>query len=413
MASSANRWEVLDRLAELAVPRLADWCEVCIPVAGTLKAVASAHADPALAQLVRRLGRFDLRISSPAPSARAFRTAAPMLVAEVAAADVGRVPPAAREIIGRLGLCSFMAVPLVGRGRALGVMSLALAAGTRRYGREDLLLAEELVAQAVPAVQHAFDSEEQQQWQATRQPPKTAAGKGGAVRPVDVLLLDPFVLVRESVRLRLEQEADLTVCGEASSLAEAETVTSEPDVIVHEMIFDDCCGPEVLERLRRRFPEAALVVVTRLADPADVPVALSAGAIAYLHKTATSRELLDAIRRAARGEQYVQKSLMPALSTAQTQADSRGLALANRLTPREHQVLELLALGHTNQEIASIMGVAIRTVEAHRSRAKQKLGMNSRADLVLYVTQHQSRDSSGSTKGDSRAHRLPLDEMSK
>jgi two-component system response regulator NreC len=299
-----------------------------------------------------------------------------------------------------------MAVPLVGRGRPLGVMSLALAAGTRRYGEEDLLLAEELVAQAMPAVQNGVES--------TRQPPKTAARKEDAlVRPVDVLLLDPFVLVRESVRLRLEQEADLAVCGEASSLAEAETVTSEPDVIVHEMIFDDCCGPEVLERLRRRFPEAALVVVTRLADPADVPVALSAGAIAYLHKTATSRELLDAIRRAARGEQYVQKSLIPALSTAQTQADSRGLALANRLTPREHQVLELLALGHTNQEIASIMGVAIRTVEAHRSRAKQKLGMNSRADLVLYVTQHQSRDSSGSTKGDSRAHRLPLDEMSK
>jgi DNA-binding NarL/FixJ family response regulator len=396
MASSANRWEVLDRLAELAVPRLADWCDVRIPVAGTLKAVASAHADPALAQLVRRLGRFDLRISSPAPPARSFRTGAPVLVAEVAAGDVGRVPPAAREIVGRLGVCSFMAVPLVGRGRALGVMSLALAAGTRRYGREDLLLAEELVAQAVPAVQNAVEPENQPHWQTTEQPPKTAAGKGALPRPVDVLLLDPFVLVRESVRLRLEQEADLAVCGEASNLAEAETLTTEPDVIVHEMIFDDCCGPEVLGRLRRRFPAAALVVVTRVADPADVPVALSAGALAYLHKTATSRELLDAIRRAARGEQYVQAAFTPALASGQTRGDSRRLAVTNRLTPREHHVLELFALGHTNQEIASIMGVAIRTVEAHRSRAKQKLGMSSRADLVLYVTQQQSRNSIGS-----------------
>jgi two-component system response regulator NreC len=270
-------------------------------------------------------------------------------------------------------------------------MSLAVAAGTRRYGGEDLLLAEELVAQAVPAVQNGGEPEDQPHWQATRQPP-TAAGKGALVRPVDVLLLDPFVLVRESIRLRLEQEADLAVCGEASNLAEAETLTSEPDVIVHEMIFDDCCGPEVLTRLRRRFPVAALVVVTRVADPADVPVALSAGALAYLHKTATYRELLDAIRRAATGEQYVQASLTPARSSGQTRGDSRRLAGTNRLTPREHQVLELLALGHTNQEIASIMGVAIRTVEAHRSRAKQKLGMNSRADLVLYVTQQRSRN---------------------
>jgi DNA-binding NarL/FixJ family response regulator len=102
--------------------------------------------------------------------------------------------------------------------------------------------------------------------------------------------------------------------------------------------------------------------VTRVADPADVPVALSAGALAYLHKTATSRELLDAIRLAARGEQYVQASLTPALSSGQTRRDSRRLAVTNRLTPREHRVLELLALGLTNQEIASIMGVAIRTV---------------------------------------------------
>jgi two-component system, NarL family, response regulator NreC len=204
-----------------------------------------------------------------------------------------------------------------------------------------------------------------------------------------ILLVEEHTVVRRGIRLLLEAEPDLEVCGGVSTLADAINSSWEPDLVLHALLLPDATGPEIVTRLRQRFPRAGLLALSRLDNPTYVHLALTAGDNGYVLKSATPAQLLDAVRHVAGGEDYVQPILGAALARWDEipRRHDRGSLFA--LTRREQEVLELLALGHTNAEVAAALAVALRTVEAHRTHVMQKLGLRSRADLVRFVSDQQ------------------------
>lgn len=201
--------------------------------------------------------------------------------------------------------------------------------------------------------------------------------------PVRVLLLDDHAVVRRGLRLVLELERDLEVCGEAGSLREVLEFEGEPDVVLVDLILGDARGQEVVKEVRERFPDAALLVLTMVDNPMEVHLAFEAGADGYMAKEAAANDLVDAVRRVAGGESYLHPSLGASVARYQAGAGVEG----PRLTKREAEVLRLLALGHTNAETASVLGVAKRTIEAHRERIREKLDLKTRAEMVRYATE--------------------------
>jgi two-component system, NarL family, response regulator NreC len=160
---------------------------------------------------------------------------------------------------------------------------------------------------------------------------------------------------------------------------------AEPDVVICDLVLPDGRGAEVVLAARERFPDAAVMVLTMVDDPADVQQAFAAGARGYLLKEAASSELVDAIRKVVAGEEYLQPAMGAALATLR-QGTTRAHASARaRLSPREREVLRLIALGHTNAEIAELLFLSLRTVESHRANVLAKLRLRTRAELVRYA----------------------------
>jgi two-component system, NarL family, response regulator NreC len=202
-----------------------------------------------------------------------------------------------------------------------------------------------------------------------------------------ILLVEEYPLVRRGTRLLLEADPQLEVCGSVSTLAAAVEGPWDPNLVMHALLLPDVSGPEVVTRLRERFPRARLLALARLDDPIYVHLALTAGDDGYLSlKSAAPGEVLEAVRRVAAGEDYVQPALGAALARWQ-EIPRRHDRDSLSLTRREQEVLELLALGYTNAEVAAALAVALRTVEAHRTHITQKLGLRSRAELVRFVAE--------------------------
>lgn len=200
--------------------------------------------------------------------------------------------------------------------------------------------------------------------------------------PISVLLMDDHVVVREGLRALLERQDDIRVVAEASTVAEAEGAGLRPDVIVADLVLPDGRGADVVRRLKAQHPGSAVLVLTMVDNPTDVQLCLAAGASGYLLKESASTELVDAVRKVAGGADYLQPALGVALARwreAPTRVHAR---TADELTPRERDVLRLIALGHTNAEIAAMLYVSVRTVENHRSSLMRKLGVRTRAELV-------------------------------
>jgi two-component system, NarL family, response regulator NreC len=205
-----------------------------------------------------------------------------------------------------------------------------------------------------------------------------------------ILLVEEYPLVRRGTRLLLEADPQLEVCGGVSTVAEAVEGPWDPDLVVHALLLPDASGPEVVTRLRERFPRAGLLALARLEDPLYVHLALTAGDDGYVSlKSGTPGEVLEAVRRVAAREGYVQPVLGAALARWEEIPRRHDRDSLLSLTRREQEVLELLALGYTNAEVAAAVGVALRTVEAHRVHVAQKLGLRSRADLVRFVAEQQ------------------------
>jgi DNA-binding NarL/FixJ family response regulator len=211
------------------------------------------------------------------------------------------------------------------------------------------------------------------------------------MNPVRVLICDDHALVRAGLRKLLELE-HVEVVAEAASAEEVVSTTcaTSPDVVLLDVVMPGRSGIDVLPELISAAPESRILVLSMQDDPAYVRQAFAAGANGYLLKEAADAELMQAIHDVAEGRRYVHPLLGARLAAAETAAERK--AQADPLSEREHEVLRLLALGHTNQEIAKLLFISIRTAETHRARIMQKLGLKSRAEIVRYALESGALD---------------------
>jgi two-component system response regulator NreC len=203
--------------------------------------------------------------------------------------------------------------------------------------------------------------------------------------PVRVLIVDDHAVVRTGIRLLLVREPDIEPVGEAGSGREAifESRSLKPDVILMDVVMPDGNGLEVIPTLLRERPETKVLVLSMQDDPRYVREAFDAGATGYVLKEAADVEVVAAVREVARGGRYVHPELGARLIAADVAAARK--AEEDPLSDREREVLRLLALGHTNQEIATQLFISVRTAETHRAHIMQKLRLTSRAELVRYA----------------------------
>ncbi|WP_217913480.1 response regulator [Miltoncostaea marina] len=196
--------------------------------------------------------------------------------------------------------------------------------------------------------------------------------------PVRILLVDDHAVLRAGLRLLLEREDGLEPVGEAGTAEDALRALPrlDPDVVVLDIEMPGIGGIEGAARIRERAPGARILVLSMHDQARDVRRAFDAGADGYLLKSAADEDLVRAIRAVASGERYVHPSLGAALAAPPRDG------LLDRLTAREREVLRLLALGHTNQEIADRLVVSVRTVESYRAHVMVKLRVSTRAGLV-------------------------------
>jgi DNA-binding NarL/FixJ family response regulator len=202
---------------------------------------------------------------------------------------------------------------------------------------------------------------------------------------IAVLIVDDHAVVRTGLRLLIEREEDMECIGEAGSADEAvrEARRQQPDVILLDVVMPGKSGIEAAPELRRVAPGAKLLVLSMQDDPSYVREAFAAGAMGYVLKEAADAELVAAVREVAAGGRYVHPALGARLAAAE--AEARARAEADPLSEREREVLRLLALGHTNQEIAKMLYISVRTAETHRAHIMQKLRLSTRAELVRHA----------------------------
>jgi two-component system response regulator NreC len=202
---------------------------------------------------------------------------------------------------------------------------------------------------------------------------------------IRVLIVDDHAVVRSGLRRVLEAEGDLEVVGEAGDMRTAvfETRAQKPDVVLMDLVMPGGSGIEATAAVLKEAPEANVLVLSMQDDPRYVREAFEAGASGYVLKEAADAEVVEAIREVAGGGRYVHPALGARLVAAD--AEERARADADPLSDREREVLRLLALGHTNQEIAKMLYLSVRTVETHRAHIMQKLRLTTRAELVRYA----------------------------
>jgi two-component system, NarL family, response regulator NreC len=200
-----------------------------------------------------------------------------------------------------------------------------------------------------------------------------------------VLIVDDHAVVRSGLRLLIDAEDDLETAGEAASAREAifEARSLKPDVILLDVVMPEQSGLEAIPQLVHENPDAKVLVLSMQDEPRYVREAFETGASGYVLKEAADTELVAAIREVAKGGRYVHPELGARLVDAET--EERRRAEEDPLSEREREVLHLLALGHTNQEIAEQLFISVRTAETHRAHIMQKLRLTSRAELVRYA----------------------------
>jgi two-component system, NarL family, response regulator NreC len=204
-------------------------------------------------------------------------------------------------------------------------------------------------------------------------------------KETQVLIVDDHAVVRSGLRLLLDAQADLKVVGEAGDMRSAvfEARALKPDVILMDVVMPGASGIDATTAVLKEAPEAKVLVLSMQDDPRYVREAFSAGARGYVLKEGADAELVDAVREVAAGGRYVHPELGARLVAAE--ADELAKADADPLSEREREVLRLLALGHTNQEIAKMLYLSVRTVETHRAHIMQKLRLETRAELVRHA----------------------------
>jgi two-component system response regulator NreC len=205
---------------------------------------------------------------------------------------------------------------------------------------------------------------------------------------IRVLLADDHTIVRQGLKALLNAEPDIEVVGEAAdgwaAIQQAETLM--PDVVLMDITMPRLNGLEATRRLKKLLPQVKVLVLTVHTNEEYVREILRAGAAGYILKEAAVGELVTAVRAVARGDSF----LSPAVSKIVVEDLARGRewngdTVFDTLTPREREVLQLIGEGHTNQEIAEILAISVKTVETHRAQLRRKLDIHDRAGLIYYA----------------------------
>jgi len=197
---------------------------------------------------------------------------------------------------------------------------------------------------------------------------------------ITIVLADDHAIVRGALKALLEEQPGFEVVGEAGDIASARAAVAAegPGVLVLDVNMPDGLAVDAVAGLREEAPATEIVLLTMERDPTLARRAIEAGARGYLLKDAAHLELIEAVRRAAERRGY----LSTALGAGKGEGEAAGLS------PRETEVLRLMALGHTNREIAGQLSLSVRTIETHRSHIQQKLGVDGRPALTRYALEN-------------------------
>ena len=216
---------------------------------------------------------------------------------------------------------------------------------------------------------------------------KPAAGEDDeiAASTIRVVIADDHAVVRRGLRQLLDSEGDIEVVAEAANLEDARRYVRghRPNVLVLDLNLPEGLSLGAIPEIRSEFPDTQIVVLTMQNEPAYARQALSAGALGYVLKEAAESELVEAVRRASVGDTYLNPRLGARVAAAPPPGPPDGLS------EREVEVLRMIALGHTNAEIAEQLYLSVRTVETHRAHIQQKLRLSSRSELVRYALEHK------------------------
>jgi two-component system response regulator NreC len=205
------------------------------------------------------------------------------------------------------------------------------------------------------------------------------------IETIRIIIVDDHAVVRRGMRQVLEAEEDLEVVAEAGNLTDARryVLGHHPNVLVLDLNLPEGLSLDAIPQIRADFPQTQIVVMTMQKEPAYARQALSVGALGYVLKEAAEAELVEAVRRAAAGDTYLNPRLGARVAAEPPPGPPDGLS------QREVDVLRMIALGHTNAEIAEQLFLSVRTVETHRAHIQQKLNLGTRAELVRYALDHR------------------------
>jgi two-component system, NarL family, response regulator NreC len=206
----------------------------------------------------------------------------------------------------------------------------------------------------------------------------------GGTKVTTIVLADDHTVVRNALRLLLDAESDFEVVAEAGDADTAVRYARghKPTVLILDLNMPGRASLDAVPDIRAASPDTEVVVLTMQNEPAFARRALQAGVRGYVLKEAADTELVQAVRSAAAGDTYLQPALGARLAAGEAGSDG------DELSERERDVLRLIALGHTNAEVAEQLYISIRTVESHRAHIQQKLSLSSRAELVRYALEH-------------------------
>ena len=199
--------------------------------------------------------------------------------------------------------------------------------------------------------------------------------------PIKIVIADDHAIVRRGLRQLLEGEEGFEVVAEAEDVESARRYLRghHPDVLVLDLNMPGESSIDAIPKLRSEFPETQIVVLTMQNEPAYARSALGAGVLGYVLKESADAELVEAIRAAVAGEQYLNPRLGAKVAAEPPPGPPDGLS------DRELEILRLIALGFTNSQVAEELFLSVRTVETHRAHIQQKLGLSDRAELVRYA----------------------------
>jgi two-component system, NarL family, response regulator NreC len=208
--------------------------------------------------------------------------------------------------------------------------------------------------------------------------------------PIHILIADDHGVLRAGLRTLLNAESDLEVIAEASDGNDVLRLASElrPDIVLLDISMPGPGGIEVTRRLKEALPELRVLILTAHEDESMLREAVQAGAAGYIIKRAVESELINAIHAVWRGDLYVHPAMTRALLKETSLLPVSAEPAVESLTPRELEVLHLIAKGYTNGQIAKELNLSVRTVESHRANLMGKLELRSRVELVRYAIEH-------------------------